>query len=100
MMKVRQLMGRKGKSVANQFVIEGDNTIIFQSYDSMIMEIDCKNKEITIGEKWNYSSTTSKHRNAFCREELGVELSTRDIQKMLNTGRGIGKFSDYTVKEA
>jgi len=48
-MKVSNLLSsRTGTPVKNQFMIEADNTVAFQSYDSLICTIDYTNKEITI----------------------------------------------------
>lgn len=39
-MKVYNLEGKSGRAVANQFVIEDGSKTWFQSYDSVIIEID------------------------------------------------------------
>ena len=56
---------KTGKPVANQFVINDGNKLVFQSYESMIVEFDKANSTITFGKDWNYSRTTSKYRNEF-----------------------------------
>lgn len=56
---------RTGKEVANQFIINDGNKLVFQSYESMIIEYDKTNNSITFGKDWNYSATTSKYRNEF-----------------------------------
>lgn len=38
-MKVRNLEGKSGRAVPNQFVIKDDNRKVFQSYDSTIVEV-------------------------------------------------------------
>lgn len=63
---------RTGKAVANQYIIceNGEHTrkTTFQSYDSMIVEIDHVKSTITFGRDWDYSNTTRKYRNAFLAE--------------------------------
>ena len=63
---------RTGKAVANQYIIceNGEHTrkTTFQSYDSMIVEIDHVKSTITFGRDWDYSNTTRKYRNAFLTE--------------------------------
>jgi len=56
---------RTGRPVANQFIIHDGNKLVFQSYDSMIVEYDKANSSITFGRDWSYSNTTSKYRNEF-----------------------------------
>ena len=66
MMTVRNMESpRTGKPVANQFIIHDGNKLVFQSYESMIVEYDKMNSTITFGKDWNYSNTTSKYRNEF-----------------------------------
>jgi len=65
-MKVRQFEGRNG-AVKNQFILEGDGKIIFQSYDSIIAIKE--NGKITLDlNTWDYSVTTGKYRNQFLGE--------------------------------
>ena len=83
MTKVKPLLGRTGKPVANQYVIEDDQgNTYFQSYDSIIAKIpDLHRFEIVLDEKyWNYSVTTSKYRNQFLNE------STKETQAKINSG--------------
>ena len=73
--KVRNMFGRTGREVPNQFIIETDQGKYFQSYKSVIAFKDNDNK-VTLDEKyWNYSRTTGKYRNEFLGEY--IEL-TRD----------------------
>lgn len=44
-MKVRNLEGTRGNVVVNQFVIEEGRKTWFQSYDSIIVEIDRENEK-------------------------------------------------------
>ena len=89
MTKVKPLLGRTGKPVANQYVIEAHNQKysyeVFQSYDSSIVLKNLVTGTIFLDEKyWNYSVTTSKYRKQFLNE------STQETQDKINNG-------DYTL---
>lgn len=45
----------------NQFIINTEKEITFQSYDSTIATINKKTGVLTLGEDWDYSKTTLKH---------------------------------------
>lgn len=69
MIKVRNMTSSRGNEISNQFIIEDDNFIYFQSYDSVIVKKDKRTREITLDERyWNYSVTTGKYRNLFLYE--------------------------------
>lgn len=53
----------------NQYVIQGDNTITFQSYDSECARID-KNGDLILGIDWDYSNTTLRHLYMFLSDYL------------------------------
>ena len=85
MTKVKPLLGRTGKPVANQYVIKADNNKynyeIFQSYDSSIALKNLVTDSVFLDEKyWNYSVTTSKYRNQFLNE------STKETQAKIDSG--------------
>jgi len=71
--KVRNMEGRNGNSVPNQFVIETDEGDYFQSYKSIIAFIpsfEC-NDQVAVyldRNKWDYSVTTGRYRNQFLGE--------------------------------
>lgn len=69
-MKVRNLEGKSGRAVPNQFVINEGRKTWFQSYDSVIIEIDREYQKITVGRDWDYSITTMKYLKIFLKEEL------------------------------
>jgi len=87
-MRVQQLINDRGNGAMNQFVITWGFNTVFQSYDSMIADVDELTNTITFGKNWNYSRTTGKHRNIFFRDYVGLpELSTTDgIRKALKDG--------------
>ena len=69
-----------GRNVPNQFLIEyvenGDEYQIFQSYESMIVKF--KYWEIVeVGKDWDYSRTTRKYRNRV------TGLNKKEFEKML-----------------
>ena len=52
----------------NQFIITGgDAMVTFQSYDSIIAQID-KKGTLILGNDWNYSKTTLKHLYLFIND--------------------------------
>lgn len=68
MIKVENMTSAKGNKIANQFIIETDEGLIFQSYNTVIAR---KNFDGTISldpHNWDYSVTTGKYRNIFLRE--------------------------------
>lgn len=78
-MKVHNMVSSKGNTIANQFIIEDSfmgseicHKSVFQSYDSIIVEIVTFNSgtsETRLDVRyWDYSVTTSKYRNQFLGE--------------------------------
>lgn len=70
-MNVRNMTGRTGRAVANQFVISGDDKQgyqfeLFQSYDAAIVRKTWDNQGVFVEldmTYWDYSTTTGKYRN-------------------------------------
>lgn len=61
----------------NQFLFYDERKIVFQSYDSVIAEIDKKTGELFFGSDWDYSNTTRKHLYLFLNDykyEIGADL--------------------------
>ena len=88
MRKVRNMLSPKTyREVCNQFIIEGEGHSVFQSYSSMIADIDWNNKTISIGADWDYSRTTGKYRNLFF-DQMGFHgISTTDgLRKAMKEG--------------
>lgn len=97
-MKVKNLEGNSGRAIPNQFVIKDDNKKIFQSYDSVIVEVKwhddfCK---VNVGYDWDYSRTTSKYFKIFLMDEIGLnDEEVEQIKKELRKGHDyivIGRF--------
>lgn len=71
---------RSGRPVANQYIIVTPEGTFFQSYRSVIAFIDHNDKVTLDQNKWDYSRTTAKYRNAF------LNLDTKEIQKRIKSG--------------
>lgn len=91
-MKVTQMRNAKGVPVKNQFILDGVNKAgnvckRFQSYDSIIVEIEQARTDsgiqiVTYLDKlyWDYSRTTSKYRSLFLGE------TTDETKKKIKSG--------------
>lgn len=81
MLKVENMKSpATGRKVANQFIITDTDTdtVTFQSYDSMIVEINNSTDTITVGADWRYSPTTSKYRNEFMIDNFFQSIATTE----------------------
>ena len=67
-MKVTNLTSNKGNKIANQFQVQTENAIYFQSYNSMIVKIE-NGQTYLDSTFWDYSRTTGKYRNIFLGED-------------------------------
>ena len=77
---------RNINGVKNQFEITTKEGRYFQSYNSIICFIPNNRDVVELDEKfWNYSVTTSKHRNKFLND------TTKGIEQGVKTGRYIFK---------
>ena len=66
--RVRNMTGRTGREVANQFIIHTDKGAYFQSYNTIIA-FDPIGAKIQLDKNsWDYSVTTGKYRNQFLGE--------------------------------
>ena len=90
-MIISNLINKQGNAVKNQFIITEGSKVTFQSYNSKIIEIE--GTWITFYPDYNYSSTTSKHRNKFLSDLLGVEIKTADVERMIQEKR----YHNYNV---
>ena len=62
MAKVQQFYNK------NQFIVNTEKEITFQSYDSTIATINKKTGVLTFGADWDYSKTTLKHLYLFLND--------------------------------
>lgn len=67
---VRQMQSPKSyRAVENQFIIYTPEAKFFQSYTTIIAQIEYKTGKITLDANyWDYSRTTGKYRNIFLNE--------------------------------
>ena len=91
-MKIRNMTGRTGREVANQFIItdEGHGALgnftkreAFQSYGSVIAVVTRWPDKTRIEldkDYWDYSRTTSKYRNQFLGE------TKKETEKKIKSG--------------
>ena len=81
MTQVRQMTGRTGAPVANQFIITDGEFEFFQSYKTVIAKRHISAGVVTLdADRWDYSVTTSKYRNKF----LGMD--TAQIKRDITSG--------------
>jgi hypothetical protein len=74
-MKVENFTNSRGNKVKNQFCIQDNGFIYFQSYDSIIAKKEVNGNNITLDKTyWDYSSTTGKFRNLFLGEKKSETL--------------------------
>lgn len=85
---VEQMINDRGNGAMNQFVIHDGSLLMFQSYSSLIAVVNYDTKEILLGEDWDYSTTTGKHRNIFFKDYAYIpDLGTKKgIEKALKDG--------------
>lgn len=79
-MKVTNLRSSRGNKVPNQYSIETGNSIIFQSYDSIIAEVS-RGVIYLDPVYYNYSKTTSKYLYMF------LNMNKKEIQEGLRSGK-------------
>ena len=78
-MKVENMRSVKtGKAIPNQFLIMDRGCIWFQSYKSIIGIITPDNILLLDKDKWDYSRTTAKYRNAFVATYFNSRYASRD----------------------
>lgn len=78
---VSNVINYNNRSVPNQFIITGEDYILFQSYNSPIAMK--KGGKVYIFKDWDYSRTTSKYRNLFLGE------TKKETLKKIATGEYI-----------
>ena len=98
-MLVSQLINAKGNPASNQFVIDLGNRIIFQSYASLIVDINYSEYVITIGDDYNYSRTTGKHRNIFFEDFRLYEIANlKGLERALKDGHFESYGTTWNIK--
>lgn len=80
--KVENMTSSRGNKVANQFIVQTDDAVYFQSYNTIIAKKTCGN--IYLDENaWDYSNTTGKYRNIFLGE------NKKDTERKIKNGEYI-----------
>lgn len=74
----------------NQFLIEFDSGVRFQSYDSTVAEYRPAEKMIRLWDAWDYSNTTRRHFYRFLSEICGLDVCRDDILKAKESGKLCG----------
>ena len=80
----------------NQYNIETQKAVYFQSYDSTIAKVSYENSEkvLTLGRDWNYSNITLRHLYRWLYENFdGWTGRKKDVEKMI----AAGKYNDKKV---
>jgi hypothetical protein len=78
--KVENMKSARGNDIPNQFIIQTDEGLVFQSYSTVIAR---KNLDGTIDldkNSWDYSTTTGKYRNQFLGE------TKKETEKKIDDG--------------
>lgn len=77
--RVSNMQSNRGNDIPNQFIIETNDSVIFQSYSSIIAVKE--NGSLFLDEnKWDYSNTTGKYRNQF----LG--MNKKQTEELIESG--------------
>ena len=81
MVTVLNMKSSRGNKVPNQFLVwTEDDTLYFQSYQTIIARRDTKGAVTLDKNRWDYSHTTGKYRNLFLRE------TKKETLKKIETG--------------
>jgi hypothetical protein len=77
---VQNMKSNNGNTIPNQFEIITPDGIYFQSY-STIIAFRARDGKISLdADKWDFSKTTGKYRNAFLRE------TRKETEKKIKSG--------------
>lgn len=101
-MKVRMLKRPRGTAMVNQLVINEGRKTWFQSYDSVIIEIDREYQKITVGRDWDYSITTTRCLKQFLNEEMQwsseeVDEFKKKLRKAQYSGNNEFVYDGFSV---
>ena len=98
MMNVRNMVSRNsGREVANQFIISDGGKVLFQSYESPIVEINSDEKTVTVYRYYDFSKTTAKYRNQFMADNGFYDM---DDKKGFEYYMTLGMYRDYKIVKA
>jgi len=94
-MKVRNMENTNGNAIKNQFIITDLDKITFQSYDTMIIEMDKEEKTIKINRNFSDSATTNKYACRFMSNLFGKTFHKSDVMNMLGLADEGEKWVDW-----
>ncbi len=86
----------------NQFIMDDDKKIVFQSYNSIIAVIDKKTGALFFGNDWNYSNTTRKHLYLFLSDykyEIGADLYAVIFRRGFNDSKNKKQFLQNLIDQ-
>ena len=89
--------------VKDQFIIEDDNVVIFQSYDSVIASYNKKSKVLTLDRYyWVYSRITTKYLykfiNEYCYNVFCCDIHSKvQVKYLINNNKIL--FEDLSKKK-
>lgn len=89
MINISQLINDNNNPAVNQFIIEVNKGVVFQSYGSIIAFYDKSNSKVYLTEDWDYSNTTRKHFFIFLRDYCKAygNIRKKDIEYELKQGK-------------
>lgn len=73
---------RSGNPVANQFVINTNKGVFFQSYLTLVARVD-KKGQVWLSSAWDYSRTTTRYLYQFLKEYGYYDLSASKVRQLL-----------------
>jgi hypothetical protein len=86
----------------NQFIMDDDKKIVFQSYNSIIAVIDKKTGALFFGNDWNYSNTTRKHLYLFLSDykyEIGADLYAMIFRRGFDDSKNKRQFLQNLIDQ-
>lgn len=95
---MKDVLIKNFEGVKNQFVLEEGRNAVLQSYKSIVVTII--DGDITFGQDWNYSTTTSKYVYKFLNEFIYLinKEIKQDIIKALESNNKKAKFEKLIDK--
>ena len=93
---VQNIIGFQGNPVVNQFVINTENAIYFQSYSSVVCRIDRQTNQVVLSSHWDYSTTTSKYLYKFLRDNGIYVYNKKDVLSKIK-GKEFVEIENYSI---
>jgi len=78
--RVQNMVSSNGNKIPNQFILNTEKGVYFQSYETIIAFQDNSGHTYLDKEKWDYSKTTGRYRNIFLGE------SRKETEKKIKSG--------------